>query len=591
MPSKITNSLRVINANQFMSLFTTFTYSNWSELTSYSVGDVAISNQKKYVAIESGISGQQPPTHTTGIDDDGGIQWLFVENHFSTNYFLNKMYIGIGKTTSWRPWLVADAPDWITAAYSINDLVVDLTDSNNYYRAITDHSGEATVPSLDTTNWSLFSWMSAGSYIEGDIVEYNNGYYYCELTHSGVTDTPDIDGNNWSSVDNETPLMPENDFENMYKYLDNLITVKKLNGPDCQLAIERHNWEAGIIYDAFDPALDDFDYSAPFYAIVDDLGVKRIYKCLDNAGGTPSLNAPSSENIDFIRTDDGYLWKYMGRAGNDSLESFISSNYFPVVYKTFDDSLVNGNQWLVQQNAKKNSLGNIKVTNGGSGYDSSVTITVSAPDIGTDTATATAVLDGDVIQYIDITNVGSGYVNVPTITIGGNLPVTDATLEVVMAPKDGNGSNILKELDARYVIVQTEFDSDEGSFPYGDNYFPITGESDFRQVSLIIDPYDWNGDFCNSPYYIGFEHNDYIDQSLFDEFLSTTSYNQGDYVIYNNTHYICDVAHLGAWNSSNFTQLKEQLYTGSGSLLYIDNTEFVTRQDGQIEDIKIVLKF
>ena len=586
MPSKITNNLRILNANQFLNLFSVYQYSEWVSGVSYTTGDVIRYETNKYIAMSTGVAGATPPTHTSGQASDGNVTWLFIETSFALNFFKNNLYMGIGKSTAWRAYLVASPPNYSSGTYAINDVVIDTTDSNRYYIAITNHTG-STAPSADSTNWELMTWVSAASYTEGDIIEYSTLYYIALTTHSGVSTTPNLDSTNWLVIDSETPITPENDFDHMYKYLDNLMVVKKLKGTDVQYAIERNDWTTGTVYDAFDPTIDDFNYSNPFYAIVDTLGTKRVYKCLDNHGGDASTVAPSSESTGVIRTSDGYLWKYMGRAGNDALDDFISSNYFPVVYKVTDDG---SGQYLAQQAAKTNSLSNIKVTAGGSGYDGTSTVTVSAPDIGSDTATASIVLTGDAIDYIELTNVGSGYINTPELTFGGSG--SGATAEVVMAPKDGNGSNILKELNARYVVVQTEFISDEGTFAYGDNYFPISGENDFRQIMILVDPYDWNNDVCTSDYFIGYEHNDWVDPTLFTAFSTGTAYSVGEYVTYNGLHYECTTIHpAGAWNASHFTQLKEQLDTGSGTLLYIDNSDVVTRTSGQTEDVKIILKF
>lgn len=56
----------------------------------------------------------------------------------------------------------------------------------------------------------------------------------------------------------------------------------------------------------------------------------------------------------------------------------------------------------------------------GSGYTSTPTVTISAPDIVTGTtATATANVVGNAVTSYTITNAGSGYLNVPTITVSG----------------------------------------------------------------------------------------------------------------------------------------------------------------------------
>jgi hypothetical protein len=74
-------------------------------------------------------------------------------------------------------------------------------------------------------------------------------------------------------------------------------------------------------------------------------------------------------------------------------------------------------------------IGSINITNEGSNYDSEDTITISAP---TKTqATATAVLDGHVVDSINVTNAGAGYVSTPTVTIAAQS-ITTATATATM---------------------------------------------------------------------------------------------------------------------------------------------------------------
>ncbi len=64
-------------------------------------------------------------------------------------------------------------------------------------------------------------------------------------------------------------------------------------------------------------------------------------------------------------------------------------------------------------------LGSITVTNGGTGYTTVPTVTISAPSTGFTTATATATLTGTSVSAITLTNPGSGYLSAPTVTISG----------------------------------------------------------------------------------------------------------------------------------------------------------------------------
>lgn len=72
----------------------------------------------------------------------------------------------------------------------------------------------------------------------------------------------------------------------------------------------------------------------------------------------------------------------------------------------------------------------VDVTNSGSGYSSTPTVTIALPTlIGGVQATANAVMNptGDKVLYIVITNPGSGYEFVPSVTIANGNPTTPAT--------------------------------------------------------------------------------------------------------------------------------------------------------------------
>jgi len=76
------------------------------------------------------------------------------------------------------------------------------------------------------------------------------------------------------------------------------------------------------------------------------------------------------------------------------------------------------------------TIASITITVPGSGYASSPTITISPPDIGTDTATAHVTVSGGAIDTVVIDNPGTGYLTVPTVTINGEN--TSATLTAVL---------------------------------------------------------------------------------------------------------------------------------------------------------------
>lgn len=61
----------------------------------------------------------------------------------------------------------------------------------------------------------------------------------------------------------------------------------------------------------------------------------------------------------------------------------------------------------------------VTVSNGGTGYTGTPTVTFSAPPAGGTTATGTVTVNAGVITGVVITDPGSGYVSAPTVTFSG----------------------------------------------------------------------------------------------------------------------------------------------------------------------------
>jgi hypothetical protein len=73
----------------------------------------------------------------------------------------------------------------------------------------------------------------------------------------------------------------------------------------------------------------------------------------------------------------------------------------------------------------------VTLTNGGTGYTSTPTVTITAAPGGGTNAAATAIVNGGIVTNIIVTNPGAGYVSTPTVTIsggGGNGATATAVL-------------------------------------------------------------------------------------------------------------------------------------------------------------------
>jgi autotransporter-associated beta strand protein len=106
----------------------------------------------------------------------------------------------------------------------------------------------------------------------------------------------------------------------------------------------------------------------------------------------------------------------LGRPAGGTTPGFINLN-------------VTGNAGALTWIGTNGPLSGLNLTNGGSGYTSAPTVTISGG--GGTGATATATVLNGVVTGITITNIGSGYTNVPTVTIsggGGSGAVAAATV-------------------------------------------------------------------------------------------------------------------------------------------------------------------
>ena len=428
---------------------------------------------------------------------------------FNANQFLNSFtkntYVGWSSST---PYVVGD------------------TIIHNDYKYVATTSGTSGMIAPTHTSGIASDGGVSWCFVE---VEQNTNYFKNNLYVA--IGKPD----EWESEPD--PDIPVDSDATIYPNLANIISAKRLNTNNVTFGIIRYDWVGGMSVDQYDPDIETFQYTNPFYVYTDE---GHIYKCLSNAGGALSTSQPTGTSVNQFVTADGYVWQYVGSVSAADGIMFQTNEYIPV-RKILHNDL--SPQWNVQQNAKPGSLSTILVTNGGSGYTNAV-VGVEAPPAGGVLAQATATIVGGTITAIQLTVIGQGYTTTPTITITGNGQ--DAAAVAVLAPKDGHGSNILTELDARYVIINTRFDDTEGG------YFPIDGSNTFRQVMLVVDPKRVNGDIAKNPRYIGPAHDD--------------------------------------WDGSE-TSGKLELRLGTGTILYSENLSPITRTPGQIEDIKLVLKF
>ena len=319
-------------------------------------------------------------------------------------------------------------------------------------------------------------------------------------------------GRSFSWPSDSSPPAPSDTQYGEYDAMSNVLALKKLASTNLTRAIPRYNWISGESYSEYDDQ-DSALSTKQYYIVTDELSV---YKCI-KAGPGGSLVKPtgSSTGIGNIQAD-GYQWKYMFTLSGASVAKFNTSSFIAVQTLTADDDSV---QWDVQQAAINGGIHRIKIINGGSGYTTKPTVTITGDGEGCTVVAAGVTIAGGAVTEILVNNPGVDYTRA-TVSFSGGTTGTVATARAVISPKGGHGSNPTEELGGFYLMVDVQLVADEGS---GD----FLVDNDFRQIGLIVNPkevVDATGEFKGN-------------------WVTATPYVTGELVRKNGITYVCDADH------------------------------------------------
>lgn len=133
--------------------------------------------------------------------------------------------------------------------------------------------------------------------------------------------------------------------------------------------------------------------TAKFYVVTSD---NAVYKCLNNNQGAPSTVKPYATTHEPVTLSDGYVWKYMYTIPSSLVNKFMTLYDMPVTTSVRSAYYSNG------------TIGSLRVLNYGAEYLATDTLAVTGDGNRT----------GNRFQLasVSITNSGSGYTTTPTVT-------------------------------------------------------------------------------------------------------------------------------------------------------------------------------
>jgi hypothetical protein len=257
----------------------------------------------------------------------------------------------------------------------------------------------------------------------------------------------------------------------------------------------------------------------------------------------------------------------------------------------------------VENAAIPGTIDRIEILSGGIDYvEGDATLSIIGDGSG---AEATLEIDPDdgAILSITITNRGTGY-TFADITIAG-AEGTGASLIAVISPRAGHGANAQKELFATNVGFSVNLTNDTAD---------LFLNNDFRQIGLVKNPLKFvnNDNFQDSTGTCCYIINTSSPASYaIDDVITTDS--GGKFIVVqkvdaNNNGslesiYLLPIIPL--ITSSSILANVDQSLTGltinsvvqpeinnkTGEIIYLDNREFIVRQEDQVEKIRAILKF
>jgi len=441
--------------------------------------------------------------------------------------------------------------------------------------------------------------------------------------------------------------------EVQYYAWDSMLAAKKITSSDIQFAIPRRNWANGTTYDMYKHNISSSNtatsgasnlFDSTFYFMTSDF---RVYKVLDNNGGSAYSGAePTSESTSVFALG-GYVLKYMFKISASDAAKYLTTDFLPVQ----TDSTVSAA-------ATDGAIESVVVT-AGSGYTDGtyyaavygdgtsqgtssgaiIRITVSSGSIqsfGLTTGSDTTIHAAGASYTFGTVNLGDDFIfsdsSLSSSTTLGSSG-TGGAIEIIISPKEGHGNDATTELGAHYVMTATTLSQAEGD--------DLTTANDFRQVGLMVDPTTYGtstvaSDTTARQTFVvkgsatsgTFEADEQITQAStgavgkvveFDSDRSLLYYQQerfsgfgtnatnSGYVAFSGTNTITgqtssatltpssDTETVTLANSNTLTlttgYANPELQPDSGNIIYLENRKPIQRDSDQTEDIKLIIEF
>jgi len=299
-----------------------------------------------------------------------------------------------------------------------------------------------------------------------------------------------------------SPPTPADDVSSEFYVWDQTIAGKNISSSDVSYAVPRRDWANSTTFDMYEDNISSSNlttsgqaslYQSTFFFRTSD---NRVYKVLDNNGGTAYSGSEPTSEVTTPFAQGGYILKYMYTITAAEQTKFLTTDFMPVS----TDSTVSAA-------ATDGSILSLIVT-AGSGYTDG-TYFVAVNGDGTSAGTSSGAIISFVVSSGAIASFGLTSGTDTIVFAGGTnytfgtVTLTDATvftdsalssavstgdindgsggaITIQISPKSGHGFNAIGELGGHYVLMNTLF--------IGAARDDLLTGNDFRNIAIATDP-------------------------------------------------------------------------------------------------------
>ena len=445
-----------------------------------------------------------------------------------------------------------------------------------------------------------------------------------------------------SGGDDNAPPTPRDDVTSEFYKWDSMLAAKLISSSDVAYVIPRRNWTNSTTYDMYEHDISSSNtttsgvsnlYDATFHFMTSEY---RVYKVLDNNGGTAYSGAEPTSTSSTPFELGGYTLQYMYTLTTSDIQKFVTNDFIPVV----TDGTVSGD-------ATNGAIDVVRVTAGsgytdgtyyspidGDGSNGVVEILVSGGAIASQGSAGTNMFSagtGYTFGTVDLTDVYTD----SALTTSGNIGSgTGGAVQPIISPKGGHGFDAVGELGGHYVMMNSKLEQAEGD--------DVTVANDFREVGIVKDPYNFgtttvatastrrqsSAVLMSTAPTVAYEIDEKITQSTTGAVGKVVEWDATNNILYYvqerfTDHGISANGNVIAFSGANtitganstaattpstnasdsitlaggtvltFTNgyVNPELEPNSGHILYVENRRPISRASDQTEDIKIVVEF